>query len=181
MEVADQLRLLVRDKPWLVDRTITGDGLSNSFLLPERNITTGSAFITGTNGWSATGATYNPSGEVLFSSVISAYALVRLRFVASIWSDAEIADFAAEGLYAGARRAAYELMFDSTKRARWAAPDGSSYDDTAAIRAVEKLIDVLNQQQGEEVVSAGGYAQWSENQPNVDANFGALDDDWFTP
>ena len=182
MDVADRLRLLLRDKPALVDRTITGDGLTNAFLLPERNITTGSAYITGSAGWSGTGATYNPSGEVQFSAVIGANVLVRLRFVASVWSDTEIADFASEGLYAGARRAAYELLFDSTKRARWAAPDGTSFDDTAAIRAVEKLIDVLNQQQGEEVISGGGYAQWSENQPNVDADFGAsYPNDYPTP
>ena len=56
------------------------------------------------------------------------------------------------------------LMFDSLKRAKWAAPDGTEYDDTAAQQQLQKLYEQLNEEVNEGAVDAGAYASWALGQ-----------------
>jgi hypothetical protein len=53
-------------------------------------------------------------------------------------------------------------MFDGIKRARWAAPDGSTYDDTAVLRHLKEMYDAFWKEQRE--APEGGIASWSEQQ-----------------
>jgi hypothetical protein len=55
-------------------------------------------------------------------------------------------------------------MFDSLKRARWSTPDGTTYDDTAAMAQLRDMYDRLAEQQAAASVSEGGYASWAQGQ-----------------
>ncbi len=161
---AQNVRLLIQDQPILADSTYYGDGRASQFLIPHRNLTSASAFVPGAGGWSSTGATFNASGTVLFGTAISANSAFRLTYVHSTFSDEEIDQFITDGgtvLGAGVQ-ALQSLMFDGLKRARWAAPDGTQYDDTAAMRHLNDLHDRLREELGEEAIAGGGINSWSD-------------------
>lgn len=170
LTTAQQVRLKVQDPPTLADDAYYGDGMASSFALPHRNVTSGSAFVLGTGGqWSGTGATFNPSGVVVFSGVISASSGFRLNYTHTVFSDDEIGHFTAVGgtVNGAAVEAIEALMFDSLKRARWIAPDGSQYDDTAAQRQLQAMWDRLHAQAADEAISGGGITSWALNQENA--------------
>lgn len=161
------LRLRIQDLPTIADATYAGDGTATQFALPQRNLTSASAFVPiGGTAWSATGATFNASGFVEFSGVISANSAWRARYVYSVFSDVEAQGFldAGGGVNGGALEAVKTLMFDGLKRARWSAPDGTSYDDTAAIKQLRDLYDILKLELAEEATAGGAVESWSLNQ-----------------
>lgn len=172
LTTAEQVRLRIQDLPAVADLTFYGDGKDSAFGLTRgaadyRNLTSASAFVLATGGaWSATGATFNVSGYVTFSGVISAQTAFRARFVYSTFSDAEIGHFTAVGgsVAGAALEAVNALRFDALKRARWAAPDGSQYDDTRAVGALEVLYNDLQTELTQAQVADGGFASWAEGQ-----------------
>lgn len=171
LTTAQQVRLRIQDAPAFADLTFYGDGQRSGFDLLQgaasyRNITSGSAFVLAAGIWSATAATFGGSGTVVFSGVISANTAFRTRFVYSTFSDEEIGHFTAVGggVVGAALEAVNALRFDALKRARWAAPDGSTYDDTAAMAALKQLYDDLVAEINQPGVAEGGFASWAEGQ-----------------
>jgi hypothetical protein len=163
------IRSRIQDNPLLADRTYNGDGTASAFLLPHRNITSGSAFVpitTPTTGWSATAATFDPSGQVQFSGVISANSAFRLTYVYSVFSDDEIGAFTAAGggVVGASIEALQTLMFDAAKRSRWGAPNGESFDDTQAMQHLREMYHLLKQEQYEAGIANGDIASWGLNQ-----------------
>ena len=57
-------------------------------------------------------------------------------------------------------------MFDGLRRASWAAPDGTSYDDSKAIGLLKQIHDTLSDELEEEATLSGGLASWSVEQGN---------------
>lgn len=166
LTTAQQVRLRIQDQPSVFDAAYVGNGLLDTFPLPYLNMTSATAFVQGAAAWSPTGATFT-NGTVAFSSVISANSAFRVRGVQSTFSDDEIDTMltAGGGSVLGASvEAVQTLMFDALKRASWAAPDGTQYDDTAAQRALRDLYDVLKEEEHEDAATAGGFASWSLNQ-----------------
>lgn len=162
---AERVRLKIQDQPLRGVGQGVGDGTANSFALLHRNLTSGSAYVMLANGWSATGATFDPTGTVIFADAISANSAFRVTYVYSFFSDAEIDDFLLENSVNDAAMEAVEaLMFDSLKRASWSSPDGSAYDDTAAMRQLMDIYDRLQLNENEEGTIAGGAASWSLTQ-----------------
>lgn len=167
LTTAQHVRLRITDAPAWFDDTRYGDGTATLFTLPYVNITTASAYVPlGGTAWSATGCTVNASGFVEFSGVISANSAFRVRGVRSTFSDDEIGQFTAVGgsVAGAALEAARTLAFDSLKRASWAAPDGTTYDDTKAMDAIYKLIDELKGEIADAEVSSGAFGSWALNQ-----------------
>jgi len=171
LTTAQQVRLRIQDQPRVFDDTYYGDGTGSAFNLPQTNLTSASAFIMQSGGvpatgWSATGATFDASGFVTFSAVLSADSAFRVRGVHSVFSDDEIGHFTAIGgnINGAALEAVQALMFDGLKRAAWAAPDGSEYDDTRAMGLLNDLYKTLKQEQGDEAIAAGGFNQWALTQ-----------------
>lgn len=161
---AQAIRLKIQDIPAIADTTLAGDGTAVTFALPHRNLSSASAFVPlGGTAWSATGATFNASGFVEFSGVISANSAWRARYVHSVFSDAEIQHFLDTGgsVNGGALEAVQTLMFDGLRRARWSAPDGTSHDDTAAIALLRSLYDTLKAEQYEAAIGGGANESWS--------------------
>lgn len=167
LTTAQQVRLRIQDAPRLADSTYYADGKAAEFLLPHSNITSASAYVTVSNGqWSATGATFNVSGRVAFSGAISANSAYRTTYVYSTFSDDEIGHFTAVGgnVAGAAREAARTLLFDSLKRSKWAAPDGTTYDDTAAMAQLYRLIEQLDEEIAGGDIESGGFVSWAEGQ-----------------
>jgi len=166
LTTAQQVRLRIQDKPVVFDLTLMGDGTATTFALGVANVTSATAFVPGTAGWLATGATIDPTGFVVFSGVISANSAFRVRGVHTIFSDDEIDHFTTVGgsVVGAALEAVGTLMFDSLKRAKWAAPDGTEYDDTAAQRQLQVLYEQLTEEVRAVATDAGSYASWSEGQ-----------------
>ncbi len=163
---AQQLRLKIADTPRLADLTFYGDGMATAFLLPHGNISSGSAFVPGTNIWAATGATFNESGMVSFTGVISANSAFRTTYVYSVFSETEVSAFIEEGgNIVGAGLAALQtLFFDAAKRARWMAADGSQFDDTISIAALRDAYSALQDQQMTDAAAVIGMQSWTLNQ-----------------
>lgn len=169
LTTAQHVRLRIQDIPTRIDATYAGDGTAASYALPHRNVTSGSAFVpVGNTAWSATGATFDASGFVSFSGSISANSPFRTVYVHSTFSDEEIDQFLSVGgsVNGASQEAVMALMFDGLKRARWAAPDGSSYDDTAALRTLKDLYDTLRMELEDEAISGGGVESWALEQGN---------------
>lgn len=169
MPFTDQqaVRATIQDFPTLVDRQIHGDGTASSFLLGHRAITSGSAFVpAGKTAWAGTGATFNESGMVSFARVIPNESAVRLTYVRSVFDDAEIEQFLSAGgsQKGAAKEAVIALMFDGVKRAAWAAPDGTQYDDTAVLAHLRSLYLTLDEAQAQDATAEGGVVEWSINQ-----------------
>ena len=169
LTTAQQVRLRIQDIPQWFDETRYGDGTATLVQLPYRNITTGSAYVpVGGTAWSATGASLDTSGVLTFSGVISANSAFRARGVHSVFSEDEIGHFTAVGgsVLGAAVEAVGALLFDSLKRARWAAPDGTTWDDTAALGQLNDMYDRLREELAQTNVTEGGYAEWTFGQDN---------------
>ena len=163
---AERVRLKIADPPTLGAGAGVGDGTAVTFALPHRNLTSATAYLSTTNGWSATGATFDPTGAVTFAARISANSAFRVTYVYSVFSDAEVDEFLTTGgsVIGAAVEACEALMFDGVKRASWSAPDGSSYNDTGAQAHLRELHAILTAQQGDEAIAGGSTASWSLDQ-----------------
>lgn len=164
-------RLKISDAPKWEDVTTYGDGTATVFGLGSHvNITSGSAFVpgAGASAWSATGATFNQSGFVALSSVVSANSAIRFTYVRSVFSDDEVNDFLTVGgtVLGAAIEAVGSLMFDALRCASWAASDGTSYNNTAAQAHARALYDKLQLEINAASTDAGGMSSWSNNQGN---------------
>lgn len=168
LTTAQQIRLKIADLPRLVDSTYYGDGLASSFLLPHTNLISGTAFVPITNSWSATGATFNASGNVSFATAISANSAFRTTYVHSVFSDTEIDHFITAGgnVNGAAIQALHTLMFDAAKRARWMGSDGSQYDDVAAGEYLWKAYSAIKEEVYQEGAAAISMQSWTINQEN---------------
>lgn len=166
LDTGQQVRLKVQDIPTRVDAVYYGDGTANSFAVPHRNLTSGSAYIPVGASWSATGATYNATGFVDFATAISANSAFRVVYVHSVFSDEEIGNFTAVGgnVNGAALEAVHALMFDSLKRARWQAPDGASFDDTMVIQALRDLHSALKAELAGDAIAEGSIQGWGLSQ-----------------
>lgn len=174
LTTAQQVRVRIQD-PWRRGSEVRyGDGLASSFQLaqgaPHSTLVSATASIVVT-GWSATGCTFDLSlGYVTFSGIPSANTAVRFDYQWAVFGDEEIGYFTAAGggtVRGAALEAVRTLRFNASKRARWAAPDGTQYDDTAAMRALKELEDdlqteVVRYSEGPE----GGYESWAVEQEN---------------
>lgn len=160
-----RLRQRITDHPRRADDTYHGDGLASQFTLPHTHLTSGSAFVPTPTGWSATGATFDPSGVVTFANTISANSAFRVTYVHSVFPDAVLTDYLTTygSINAAALQCAYDLSFDALKRARWAAA-GASYDDTDARNTLHDLISALRTDLTDAALHAGALAPWSETQ-----------------
>lgn len=169
LTTAQQVRQKIADLPRLADNVYYGDGYASSFLLPHSNIVSGSVFVqitTPTTGWSATGATFNPTGAVAMATPISANSAFRTTYVHSLFSDADIDSFVEVGgnVNGAAIEALHALMFDAAKRAKWASPDGTQYDDVAAADYLWKAYSAIRSEQEREASVEGGMQGWGLNQ-----------------
>ena len=163
LTTAQQVRLRIQDFPTVADVTQHGDGSASAFPLDHRHAASGTAYVPDASGrWSATAATFDPSGFVTFPDVISAGSAWRARYVHSVFSPDEIGHFTAVGggVAGAALEACRALMFDALRRAQWAAPDGTRYDDTAALQQLRTLHSALLAEVNEGAVDAGGFASW---------------------
>lgn len=168
LSTAQQIRLRIQDQPKMFDAKLFGDGTANLYPLPYQVITSASAYVpVGATAWSATGATIQ-SGFVAFSSIIPANSAFTVRGVYSTFSDDEIDTMLTAGgnVNGAALEAVSTLMFDGLKRASWSSPDGSRYDDTAAMKLLTDMYDRLKVEQEEAAAQGGGLHSWSLNQEN---------------
>jgi hypothetical protein len=163
---AQRVRLKISDPPTLGGGAGVGDGTAVTFALPNRNLSSGSAFIAVGGAWSGTGATFDPTGLVTFATAISANSAFRCTYVYSTFSEDEIDDFLAVGgsVIGASLEVCESLMFDAAKRASWSAPDGSSYDDTSAQAHLRELHGILLAQQSDEAAAGGSVGSWSLTQ-----------------
>ena len=167
LTTADQVRLRIQDLEKGFDETYYFDGTATFYNLPFRNIQRVTAFVPigagGGTAWSATGITTNASGWIVFSGVGSANSAFHVRGTYSVFSDAEISQFTADGgsVIGAALIACETLMFDSLKRARWAAPDGTSYDDTTAQQQLLNIYDKLKAELEASTIGESGFAEWA--------------------
>jgi len=167
LSTAQRVRLRIQDQPRIADITRAGDGSASVFDLEHQNLSSGSAWVQGGGGWTATGATFNATGFVQFAEVLTNQRPWRVRYVYSVFSDDEIDQFIADGgsIAGAALEAAKVLQWDALKRAVWVAPDGTQYDDTKAIAQVQALYNQLREEVFEETADdGGGYIEWSQNQ-----------------
>jgi hypothetical protein len=168
LTTAQIVRLKIQDQPTLFDHTYMGDGTAQYFALPNRNLTTASAYIPiGATAWSGTGASFDPTGgQVQFSGTISANSAFRITYVFSTFSDDEITQFLTDGgsVNGAAIEACVALMFDATKRASWAAPDGSTFNDTQAQQHLREMYKLLKEEQSQDAVANGAIVGWGLNQ-----------------
>ena len=177
LTTGEQVRLRIQD-PWRYGEELRyGDGTASAFKLqqgaPYSTIisATASVLLPAPTGWSATAgvAISTALGRVVFSGIISANTAWQANYLWAVFSDEEIAQFTADGgsVPGAALYAVRSLRFNAMKRSRWAAPDGTQYDDTMAMRALKELQDdieaeVVRYEEG----PAGGYASWAEQQEN---------------
>lgn len=170
LTTAQQVRLRIQDQPVIMDHVGTADGQAKEFALPMRAIQSATAYIHDSNQqWTATGATVDATGFVAFSAVITANSAWRVRGVASTFSDDEIGHFTAVGgsVPGAALEAVKVLMFDSLKRASWAAPDGTNYDDTKAMDQLNTLYEQLQAEVSEGAIQYGGFVSWAMGQTGL--------------
>ncbi len=173
LATADQVRLRISDRWRWAEEVKAGDGSGSGFKLaqgaPFSNLSAASAFILlpTPSGWSATGATIDTGlGLVTFSAVITAQTAWRAQYQWAVFSDEEIGHFTAVGgsVAGAALEAVRTLMFDGLRRARWAAPDGTEYDDTKALDHLQKMHAILLEETKLDEGAVGGIESWSENQ-----------------
>lgn len=170
LTTAQQIRLRIQDQPLLYNATLYGDGTANTYYFPQRNITGATAYVPlGNTAWSATGAAWNASGYVQFSGTISANSAFRVTFQYSTFSDDEVDHFVTVGgdVLGASIEAVQTLMFDSLKRASWESPDGTEYDDTAAMRQLNDLYDRLKEEQEEHADYSAGFQSWAIGQGDI--------------
>jgi hypothetical protein len=178
LDITAQVRSRISDRLRYGEESRGGDGLGSVFKLaqgaPASTLTAASAYVQVAAGWSATGATFNTDiGTVTFQSAISANSAWRVDYQWSVFSQDEITNFLSVGgsVPAAALEAVRALMFDGLRRARWAAPDGSNYDDTAALAQLQKLYDQIWAELREG--PAGGFQSWTQEQKNYWGDYNA--------
>lgn len=162
-----KVRTKIADVPIAENLTRYGDGTAVQFVLPHLNPTTASAYVPlGGTAWSATAATFDPTGILTFTNVISANSAYNLRYIHTTFSDDEVQNFLDEGgSVIGAALAAVDaLMFDAVKRSRWMASDGTSYDDTSSQSHLAKMHEIFEQQLTQEAGLSGAFGSWAINQ-----------------
>ena len=171
LTTADQVRLRISDRWRWSEEVRAGDGTASGWKLgqgaPFSNVCSASAFVAVAAGWSATGAAIDTGlGLVTFSAVISANSAWRAAYQWAVFSDEEVGYFTAVGgdVPGAALEAVRSLMFDSLRRAKWAAPDGTQYDDTAAQKQLLAMEERLLAEIDRDTGPAGGIESWSENQ-----------------
>ena len=166
LTTAQQVRLRIQDIPAVADVTRTFDGSASAYPLDHLNAISGTAFVSVTGAWTATVATFSQSGFVTFSGIGSANSAYRTRYVYSVFSDNEIGHFTAVGggVAGAALEAVNSLMFDGLKRAKWAAPDGSMYDDTTVLDKLWDMHSVLSEEKMQSETVAQGFESWAEGQ-----------------
>lgn len=174
LDITAQVRLRVSDRWRYAEEVRDGNGTAVAFKLaqgaPFASVQSASAYVSVAAGWSATGATFDTGlGLVTFTNVISAQSAWRASYVWALFSDDEITNFITNNPWGGVAGAALEacraLMFDSLRRAKWAAPGGTQYDDTQAMVQLKALYDQL-EAEAQASVNTNGIESWSENQPN---------------
>ena len=163
---AQAVRSRIQDVVRLEEKVMLGNGTGAMFWLERENVLSGTAYVAVPAGWSATGSTFNSSGYVSFAGPISAYSAVRFIYTYSIFSDEEIDHWLTQGgsIPGAAREAARTLMFDSMKRARWVASDGSEYDDSKGMNLIKEILDKLDEEIAAGNVIDGGIVEWAMNQ-----------------
>ena len=168
LTTAAAVRLKIQDIPKRADLTFYGDGTAAVFSLPHANVISGSAYVPGAGGssWTATGCTYDATGFVAFSGVISANSAWRAVYTHSTFSEDEIGQFTAVGgsINGAALEAVDSLLFDGLKRARWVAPDGVSFDDTKAVDLLLSMRSAFKDELSQAQVTDGDFASWAEGQ-----------------
>jgi hypothetical protein len=169
LNITAQVRLRIQDRWRFASEEFLGDGNDDLFKLtqgsPYSTVTAATAYLRQATSYSATGTTIDGDlGLVRFSGTISANSAIRVNYQWAVFSDDEVTNFIQQGgNVAGASlEAIRSLMFDGMKRARWAAPDGSTYDDTAVLRHLKEMYDAFWKEQRE--APEGGIASWSEQQ-----------------
>lgn len=169
LTIPQQVRLRIQDPYRYGAEELLGDGYNATFKLaqgaPYSTITGASAFMRLASAYSGTGATFDQAlGVVSFSATISANSAFKVTYQWSVFSDDEIGQFTAVGgsVAGAALEAVKTLQFDSLRRARWAAPDGSQYDDTKAQDTLLKMYELLWKELRES--PEGGIESWSEQQ-----------------
>jgi hypothetical protein len=180
LSLADQVRLRISDRWRWAEETRIGDGLASGFKLgqgaPFSNLSAASAHVLAAGVWSATAASVDTGlGLVTFSAVISAGTAWRASYQWAVFSEEEIGTFTAAGgtVPGAALEAVRTLMFDSLRRAKWAAPDGTEYDDTAAQRQLVEMEKRLVAEVEKAAGAAGGIESWSEQQAYYGGEYGA--------
>lgn len=174
LTTAQQVRLRIQD-PWRYgEEMILGDGTASAFKLtqgaPYSTMVSATASLALPAGWSATGGTFDTAlGRAIFATRPIASQPILVGYQWAVFSDDEIGYFTAVGgTVAGAALEAVRTMrFNAPKRARWAAPDGTQYDDTQASRALKELQDDLQAEVTRyDEGAAGGYESWAAEQEN---------------
>lgn len=178
LTTAQQVRLRIQDRARRAEEVRYGDGLESAFKLaqgaPFSTVHSATAFVRTPTAWSATGAAFDAEqGLVTFSGVVSANTAWKATYLWSVFSDDEIGHFTAVGgsVPGAALEAVRALMFDSLKRAKWAAPDGTEYDDTAAMKQLLEMEDRLKEETRES--PEGGIESWSEQQAWYSGDYNA--------
>jgi hypothetical protein len=179
LSLADQVRLRIQDRYRWQSEEFFGDGWNSQFKLsqgqPFSTVVSGSAYNRLTTGYTATGAAFDTAlGLVTLSGVVSANSAIKFNYQWAVFSDDEIGQFTAMGggsVAGAALEAVKTLQFDSLKRARWAAPDGTQYDDTKAQDTLLKMYEQLWSEVRES--PAGGIESWSEQQQNYQSEYNA--------
>ena len=166
LTTAQQVRLKISDPPKYSDQTFEFDGATSSYTLPHVNIANASAYVLNGGAWSATAATFNASGMVSFATAYASASAFRATYEYSTFSDDEIDHFITVGgdVIGAAIEACESLMFDSLRRLRWRAFDGTEVDDTKAQQMLGKIYDVLKKEQEVNSIVAGNIDSWAINQ-----------------
>lgn len=173
LTTAQQVRLRIADNWRYAQEVRAGDGSASAFKLaqgsPHSTVGVPSAHVATTAGWSATGASFVTAlGTVTFSGVISANSAWMAEYQWAVFSDEEVGNFLTAGgstVLGASLEAVRSLMFDGLKRARWMAPDGTQYDDTAALKHLNDMYDRLKEEQDDsDYAPAGGLESWGEQQ-----------------
>ena len=179
MTLLDQVRLRISDRWRFGEEVRYGDGLAAQFKLaqgaPFSNLSALSAYVPVAAGWSATGSTVDTGlGLVTLAAPVTANSAVRFGYQWAVFSDADLGEFTAAGgatVAGAALEAVKTLMFDSLRRAKWAAPDGTEYDDTAAMKQLREMYALMKDEARE--APEGGIESWSEQQAYYGGEYGA--------
>lgn len=176
LTTAQIVRSRIHDLFRVDNEIVIGDGYSSAFKLkqgqPHSNISGGSftASIATNAGYSATGYSQIDitGGFVSFANVISANSAIRMDYQWAVFSEAEIGYFTGLGGIADAALGAVNhLLSDYARRGSWAAPDGSTYNDTQALNSLMQMRSALIAEiRGAEIGPVGYGWAWSEEQEN---------------
>lgn len=167
LTTAQYVRLRCQDQPRLEIGHYYFDGKATAYSLPHRNLTTASAFVLDAGGqWSATGSTFNTSGQVAFTTALANNSGFRVQYTYSVFSDDEITEFIDRGgsVHGAALEAVRTLMFDGLKRSQWMASDGTQFSDVAAMKLLNDIHDRLEDLVVQEAIGDGGIVGWGETQ-----------------